>query len=92
MKTTLGRFEVSSPICGVIDHVSSKHKVNLVARAFCIRNEVDYVEVYDRMARRGQVELWKLIVSPCLQGQGENFVWEGIVRKRIDSVTVGGGL
>lgn len=78
MNTAQSRFEVGYPGYGVIEHVPSKHEAFLVAKNFCRRNGLDFVEVYDRMAHKGKTSLWKVNVTFVVMG-GETVchqVWE----------------
>lgn len=54
------RYEVSRPDYGVIEHVPTRAEARTVADDYCKRERVEYVEVFDRMAKRGAAELWKV--------------------------------
>ncbi len=58
MNTIQTRYEIGHPDYGVIEHVSSKRAVIEKAKQFCRKNNVVCVEVFDRMARIGETELW----------------------------------
>lgn len=63
MKTVNARYEVSHPDYGVIEHVPSLGEALTVAKNYCKNNSVEWVEVFDRMAHKGAVELWRLYVG-----------------------------
>lgn len=59
-KTTDFRYEVSSQVIGVIDHTKTRAQAETAAQNFIEREPGKTVEIYDRMARSGQPELWEV--------------------------------
>jgi hypothetical protein len=83
MRTVRARFEVSLPGYGVIEHVQSKQEAQTVANNFCARDGAPFVEVFDRMARIGQTELWQVNVTFKVENGRTNCIqiWDGIQRR-----------